>query len=63
MEYNTACTIIALREALTNPEVKKVVIGCATQKLSFIKDYLPDGTPCWRQPTQGEIDNYNKESK
>lgn len=65
MEYSEmfygARAILELRDALTNPEIKKVIVGCATQKLSFVKDYLPDGTPCWRLPTEEEINDLNKE--
>lgn len=53
--------ILELRDALTNPKVEKVVVGCATQKPTFVKDYLPDGAPCWRLPTQEEINEFNKE--
>lgn len=59
MEYND--TLISLQKALENPDINKVANIRAIQKLTFVKDYLPDGTPCWRLPTKKEINEFNKE--
>lgn len=61
MEYSASRVLISLQKALENPDVKRVADSRAIQKLTFVKDYLPDGTPCWRKPTQEEINEFNKE--
>lgn len=61
MEYSVSDLLIDLQKALEDPDIKRVVNSRAIQKLTFVKDYLPDGTPCWRLPTQEEINEFNKE--
>ena len=52
MEYNIPDFIVNLQEGLKNSDMWGVV---NIYELALIKDYLPDGTPCWRLPTQEEI--------
>jgi hypothetical protein len=61
MEYSSSGILISLQKALENPDVMRVADNYTIQKLIFVKDYLPDGTPCWRLPTQEEINEFNKE--
>ena len=61
MEYSVSRVLIDLQKALENPDITRVVNIYAIQKWTFVKDYLPDGTPCWRLPTQEEINEFNKE--
>ena len=46
MEYSISDFLIDLQKALEDPDITRVVNNYATQKLAFVKDYLPDGTPC-----------------
>lgn len=61
MEYSASRILISLQKALENPDIKRVADIHAIQKWAFVKDYLPDGTPCWRLPTEEEINDLNKE--
>ena len=61
MEFNVSYILMDLQKALENPDIKRVANSRAIQKLTFVKDYLPDGTPCWRLPTKEEINEFNKE--
>ena len=47
--------------ALKDKRVKLIINTRCLKGLTFVKDYLPDGTPCWRQPTREEINEFNKE--
>lgn len=61
MEYSPSRVLIDLQKALENPDITRVADIHAIQKWAFVKDYLPDGAPCWRLPTEEEIDEFNKE--
>jgi hypothetical protein len=63
MEFNYTSdnTLFNIALALKDERVKQVVNTRTLSGLTFIKDYLPDGTPCWRLPTQEEINEFNKE--
>jgi hypothetical protein len=61
MEYSVSHVLIDLQKTLADPDIKRVANSRAIQQLAFVKDYLPDGTPCWRLPTQEEINEFNKE--
>ena len=57
MEYNRS--LIALYNSTNDKNVLQVyLMGVG---LLFMKDHLPDGTPCWRQPTQEEREYFEKE--
>ena len=60
MEYNIPDFIVNLQEGLKNSDMWGVV---NIHELAFIKDYLPDGTPCWRLPTQEEINKFDEEKE
>ena len=51
----------ALYNATTDRNID-VVYLCGVG-LMFVKDYLPDGTPCWRQPTKEDREKFEKEKK
>ena len=55
MEYNDTelDSIKMLIQATTMPEITQAV-GGMSPRLIFVKDFLPDGTPCWRLPTEQE---------
>ena len=63
MEYNytSSNTLFNVALALKDKRVKQIVNAMSLKGLTFEKDYLPDGTPCWRLPTQEEINEFNKE--
>ena len=61
MEYSESDILIRLQKGLENPDMWAVVNFDTTDRLSFVKDYLPNGTPCWRLPTQEEINKFDKE--
>lgn len=56
MDYNQA--IYSIIKHITNDACKYVAHA---NLLLLVKDHLPDGTPCWRKPTQEEINEFNKE--
>ena len=62
MEFNYTSnnTLFNVALALKDKRVKQVVNTRTLSGLTFIKDYLPDGTPCWRLPTEEEIKHRKK---
>ena len=60
MEFNVSYIIKDLQDALERQDIKRVVNSAAVHKLAFIKDYLPDGTPCWRLPPKEEQNNWRR---
>ena len=65
MEYSESDFVVTLQKGLENSDMWAVVNFDTTDRLAFVKDYLPDGTPCWRLPTQEEINKFDnkKETK
>lgn len=61
MAYNIFELLKDLRKALEDPSITRVVHSFFAHKIIFVKDYLPDGTPCWRLPTEDEINDFKKE--
>lgn len=58
MESNRR-TVVAIYNATTDKNVTHIYfMGLG---LIFVKDFLPDGTPCWRQPTREETMQFEKE--
>lgn len=57
--YNSNTPAYNIYKALQDETVHSVSLGGFG--LILKKDYLPDGTPCWRLPTQEEINEFNKE--
>ena len=53
--------MFALYNATTDRNIDRVYL-CGVG-LMFIKDYLPDGTPCWRLPTEEEMKQYKEKRK
>ena len=48
--YTTSNTLFNVALALKDKRVTKIINAKSVNGLTFIKDYLPDGTPCWRLP-------------
>lgn len=63
MEYSELDILIKLQKGLENSDMRAVVNFDTTDRLAFVKDHLPDGTPCWRLPTQEEINKFDKEKE
>ena len=63
MEYSESDILIRLQKGLENSDMWAVVNLDTTDRLAFVKDHLPDGTPCWRLPTQEEINKFDKEEE
>ena len=61
MEYSILDLLEDLKRGLKDPNITRVVHSFFTQKLIFVKDYLPDRTPVWRLATEDEINDFNKE--
>ena len=59
--YTTSNTLFNVALALKDKRVTKIINAKSVNGLTFIKDYLPDGTPCWRLPKKEEINGFNKE--
>lgn len=59
--YTSSNTLFNVALALKDKRVKQIVNAMSLKGLTFVKDHLPDGTPCWRLPTQEEINKFNKE--
>ena len=51
----------AMYDGLTDRNTDRVYL-CGVG-LMFVKDYLPDGTPCWRQPTKEDREKFEKEKE
>ena len=58
MEFNMR-VMKAMYDGLTDRNTDRIYL-CGVG-LMFVKDYLPDGTPCWRQPTKEEREQFEKE--
>lgn len=58
MDYNYA--FYSIIRHLTND---KCMYVCHANLLYLIKDHLPDGTPCWRQPTKEEKEQFKERNK
>lgn len=54
-------TLFNIALALKDKRIKQIVNPVQLDGLTFVKDYLPNGTPCWRLPTQEEINEFKKE--
>ena len=63
MEFNISDFIVTLQKSLENSDMWAVVNFDTTDRLAFVKDYLSDGTPCWRLPTEEEINKFDKEKE
>lgn len=46
---------------LTNQDTKGIFVY--DDGLLLVKDYLPSGIPCWRQSTQKEKEEFEKEKE
>ena len=61
--YTSSNTLFNIALALKDERVKQIVNTRTLSGLTFIKDYLPDGTPCWRLPTEEEMKQYKEKTK
>ena len=61
--YTSSNALFNIALALKDKRVKLIINTRCLKGLTFVKDYLPDGTPCWRLPTQEEINEFYKENK
>lgn len=52
--YTTSDILFNVALALKDKRIKKIINAKSVNGLTFIKDYLPDDTPCWRLPTKEE---------
>lgn len=59
--YTTSDTLFNVALALKDKRITKIINAKSVNGLTFIKDYLPDGTPCWRLPTKEERNDFYKE--
>ena len=64
MEFNyTNDTLFNVALALKDKRAKLIINTRTLSGLTFVKDYLPDGTPCWRLPTEEEMKKYKEKKK
>ena len=63
MEYSESDILMRLQKGLENSDMWAVVNFDTTDRLAFVKDYLSDGTPCWRLPTQEEKNKFDNDKE